>query len=446
MRKLQLFLATALAVSASSRQARAQVSAAERAAARELFRQGDELQRASKFAEALDKFQRAEQIYAAPTNLLRVAECDAALGRLVESAEAYRGVVRTPLAAGSPPAFQAAVDQARAELEQVAPRVPKLIVEVQAPAGAANMQLQIDGQSVSSALIGEQIQLDPGVHKVLVVAAGFAAGEQQIELKEQQTKTASFVLKAVLGAPASPATGNAGAAAATAETGGVPPPNAPAAVLAPPPAPPNLEAPAPATARPSRGALLLGAHLGLELPSGRLPGGGASSSTAAGPSPIEANAVGAAGPAFALDGGLRFARQWYAGITLEHAQLGGGNLAGLPAGDNRASSNTSLLGVALGLIVNPDRVSLYGEIGLGYRWFSYKEGPQGGPSTGQTFTSGEVTLGAGLWIPPSRALRLIPKATLSLGTFGPPDNDRSAANLSHAFFMLGIVGYYNADL
>jgi opacity protein-like surface antigen len=147
-----------------------------------------------------------------------------------------------------------------------------------------------------------------------------------------------------------------------------------------------------------------------------------------------------------LDGGLRFARQWYAGITLEHAQLGGGNLVGLPAGDNRASSNTSLLGVALGLIVNPDRLSLYGEIGLGYRWFSYKEGAQGAPSSGQSYTSGEVTLGAGLWIPPSRALRLVPKVTLSLGTFGPPDNERSAPNLTHTFFMLGLAGYFNADL
>ena len=106
-------------------QARAQVSDAERAGARELFKEGDQLQRAGHFAEALDKFQRAQQVFAAPTNLLRIAECDAALGRLVESAEAYREVLRTPLPAGSPPAFQAAVDQAKAELSQVEPRVPK---------------------------------------------------------------------------------------------------------------------------------------------------------------------------------------------------------------------------------------------------------------------------------------------------------------------------------
>src|SRR5262249_21710345 len=130
--------------------ARAQVTDAERAAARELFREGDELQRAGKFAEALDKFNRAQQVFSAPTNMLRIAECDAALGRLVESAEAYRAVARTPLPPNSPPAFQAAVEQAKGELAQVEPRVPKLVVQVE-PATAPGQQLQIDGQAVPAA-------------------------------------------------------------------------------------------------------------------------------------------------------------------------------------------------------------------------------------------------------------------------------------------------------
>ncbi len=439
MLKLELVLVATLAVLASAGQAQAQVSEAERAAARELFRQGDELQRASRFPEALDRFQRAQQVYAAPTNLLRIAECDAALGRLVESAEAYRAVVRTTLPAGSPPAFQAALDQARAELEQVAPRIPKLVVEAQVPSGGASLQLQIDGQSVSAALIGEPIQLDPGTHKVLVLAAGFAAPEQQVELKEQQTKTVSFALKAIPGAVVAPATVAAGAVTTTTRSD-VPPPSAPATERADAPTSPEVEPAAVLRPKPSRASLLVGAHLGLEVPSGKLPGGGAASS------PVEASSVGAAGLAYALDGGLRFARQWYVGVTLEHAQLSGGNLSGLPAGDNHASSNTTLLSVALGLIVNPDRLSLYGEVGLGNRWFSYKEGANGGPSSGQGYTSGEVTLGAGLWIPAGRAWRVIPKATVSFGTFGPPADNHTEANLTHGFFMLGVAGFYNADL
>ena len=181
MRKLPLLLAFTLTL-ASSFPAQAQITDAERAAARELFREGDELQRAGKFAEALDKFQRAQQAFSAPTNMLRIAECDAALGRLVESAESYRAIVRTPLPPGSPAAFQAAVDQAKAELSQVEPRVPKLVVQIE-PANLPNAQMQIDGQHVPGALIGAPIPLDPGTHSVSVVAQGYgASAEQQVVL------------------------------------------------------------------------------------------------------------------------------------------------------------------------------------------------------------------------------------------------------------------------
>ena len=169
------FLSSLLALGVTlawSAPAFAQVSDAERAAARQLFRAGDELQRAGHFAEALDKFQRAQQVFRAPTNLLRIAECDAALGRLVESAEAYREVARTSLAPDAPPAFQAAVEQARAELAQVEPRVPRVVVQVQ-PANVPNAQLQVDGQPVPMALLGEPLSLDPGPHKIAVRAPGY---------------------------------------------------------------------------------------------------------------------------------------------------------------------------------------------------------------------------------------------------------------------------------
>jgi tetratricopeptide (TPR) repeat protein len=141
MRTIFFLAAILVAALAWPSPARAQVTDSERAAARELFKEGDELQRTGKFTEALDKFQRAQKVYSAPTNELRIAECQAALGQLVEATESYRTALRMPLPPGSPPAFQAAVDQAKTELAQVEPRVPKLVVHV-APANA-NPQLQI---------------------------------------------------------------------------------------------------------------------------------------------------------------------------------------------------------------------------------------------------------------------------------------------------------------
>jgi len=194
-----------------------------------------------------------------------------------------------------------------------------------------------------------------------------------------------------------------------------------------------VETGVPEAPRKSRTGLLLGAHLGWELTGGSLPiDPGTSSST-----PIDTSAVAGGGVALALDGGLRFARQWYAGLTIEHAQLGSGSLS--------ASASTWLLGVVVGLIVNPDRASLYGEAGLGSRWLSYTPNNQTNNGNTTTLNSPEVTLGAGLWIPAGSKLRLLPKATVGFGTFS-PKSSTTASSQTHDFVMLGVAGFYNIDL
>ena len=413
----------------------AQVSDAERAGARELFKEGDQLQRAGHFAEALDKFQRAQQVFAAPTNVLRIAECNAALGRLVESAEAYREVLRTPLPAGAPPAFQAAVDQAKAELSQVEPRVPRLVVQVQ-PAGVQNPQMQIDGQNVSGALLGEAIPLDSGVHKIAVLAPGYATTEQQVELKEHESKTVALTLNPGAQAPSPPA------AAAPPPP---PPPPLAGVVGATPPAPPPIVAVDLGPSEPlrSRVGLLFGLHLGFEGAGGTVPAPNATEA-------VDPSNVGAGGFAFGLDGGVRFARRWYVGLTLDRAVFSGGNANDLPsaAGVSRATSNTTQLGVILAFIGNPDRVSFYGEVGLGERWFDVHETTVQTTSQGNSrlYEGGEFMLGLGVWIPAGRSFRLLPKLTAGLGSLSSGSSDSNSYNAFATFVMLGMAGFYNVDL
>ncbi len=413
MRNLLFLLAFTSLVIGPVLPAFAQVSDAERAGARELFKAGDQLQRASHFVEALDKFQRAQQVFSAPTNLLRIAECEAALGRLVESAETYRVVLRTPLPPGSPPAFQAAVDQAKGELSQVEPRVPRLIVQVQ-PSGVQGPQMQIDGQNVPGALIGEPMSLDAGVHKIVVLAPGYESAEQQVELKERDSKTAAFALNPVSGVTYSPGVAPSAIGPASAAGGPMPPP--PPAIAAV-----DLGVPAPPV---SRVGLLFGLHLGGEVAGGSVPGPGGTL--------IDPTDVGSGGLAYGLDGGLRFARHWYIGLTLDHAAFNGAKTAG-------SGSNTTLLAVVLGLIANPDHVSFYGEVGLGTRWFADHE-PN---ATGPTSHSGDFSFGAGVWIPAGRFFRLVPKISLGLSSFG--SDDSTNAQLA-TFGMLSVTGFYNADL
>jgi hypothetical protein len=453
MRKLVLLL-TLCATAAAAAPASAQVTDAERAGARQLFKEGDDLQRDGKFPEALDKFQRAQQVFAAPTNLLRIAECQAALGRLVESAESYRAVVRSPLPAGSPPAFQAAVDQAKAELSQVEPRVPKVTVQVE-PSSASGLQMQIDGETVPAALIGEAIPLDPGTHKVTVSGHGYASAEQSVVLKEHDSRTLAFALR-----PGPP--GATSATSATRPPPPLPPPPAqqqttyppppPVTYGPPPPAPQRVEGPPPPPPeRYSNMGFLFGFHLGWTAPAGRLPMQDGTS--------IDPSDLSGGGFAYALDGGFRFARRWYVGLTLEHASLAQGkdptqatHNVGFPVAT--ISSDTTMVGVIFGVMVNPDRTSAYFEVGLDQRWYSFTATSSDGSTTGNSsYNSGEGMIGVGLWIPAGRYVRILPKVSLGVGNFStpnqasnPPGGSSTASNAFHEFVMLNMAGFYNLEL
>jgi hypothetical protein len=438
MRTLRLLLLLAVPCAASalswSVPARAQVTESERAAARQLFKEGDELQRAGKFTEALDKFQRAQQVFSAPTNVLRIAECDAALGHLVASAESYRALIRTPLPAGSPAAFQAAVDQARGELSQVEPRVPKLIVQVEPP-NVPGPQLQIDGQAVPAALFGEPFQLDPGPHKVLVFASGYMSAEQSVVLKERETRSLQVALKPIAGVTYAPGTPPPPPVTTDTAAPTEPPPGMP------PPPPAIVDAAAPgAVHKRSRAALVFGVHLGLELPAGQVPApyGGTMNTTD----------VSAGGFAYALDVGVRFARYGYVGLTLEHAGLGAGKTPGsIDSTASALASNTTSLGAVIGFIANPDRVSFFAEGGLQARWYSLSwQEPQGGQSA--SYSGAELLLGMGLWIPAGHTFRLMPELTGGIGSFSPTSESSSSGSESagHGFVMLGIGGLFNIDL
>jgi hypothetical protein len=428
MRNVALFLAIGTTLLVSP--AHAQISDAERAAARQLFKEGDELQRAGKFADALDKFQRAQQVYSAPTNQLRIAECDAALGRLVESAEAYRAVVRTSLPAGSPPAFQSAIDQAKAELEQVEPRVPRVLIQVQ-PAGSSGTQLEVDGQAVSAALVGEPLPLDPGVHRVFVSATGFSGAEQTIALKERESRTISFTLRAL--PPAPPLQPPPPALPSSATSTAPPAPRAVAPTVfapAPPPPPP----PPPPLPHLSRTGFLVGGHIGAGFVGGPLPLDGGS---------VELSTISSGGIAFGADAGFRFARRALVMLVAEYDGYSAGDLSQgrfATAGTN-VHSNAGLVGATIGFMGSPDHFSFYGDLGLAERWYSFS-----GDAGSATYNGGEFTMTAGFWIPAGHALRIVPKATLGIGPFSDPsDTSGTGTAYFHWFATLNAAALFNHD-
>jgi hypothetical protein len=109
-----------------------------------------------------------------------------------------------------------------------------------------------------------------------------------------------------------------------------------------------------------------------------------------------------------------------------------------------AQSHSDTFGLDFAFIVNPDRVSFYGTLGLQTRIYTLS-------ATNlqtETYTSGELLAGVGIWIPIGHWFRLLPELTGGFGSFGVPGgvNTNGVGDAGHGFFTLGLVGYYNIDL
>jgi hypothetical protein len=433
-----LALPAALALALSTATAEGQtVSDADRAAARELAMQGLQLQQAGDFTGALDRFDRAQAVFSAPTHLLHIAQCEAALGKLVEAAETYRTLVRTPLPANAPPAFVQAQQEGAAELSQVEPRIPAIRVIVR-PSVTPNMTIQIDGQPMSSALVGVQRPTDPGPHSVVLLAPGYARAEQRITLKEKEIKDVAFNLGGTVGGYYTPPPASTAppGSTSTAQNPSSPPP-----MYTVPPPPEPLPAP---EHREARGGFMLGAAAGGLIPGGTLYEGMNASSMAAG------------GAGLALNGGFRFARVLYFGLTYQHGFLGAGStLTGFPQGGS-ADAESNYLGANFSYISNPSGVGFYGELGAGIRWLNLSVKDASGGNNSQALQGGEFLVGAGVHIKLGDWVRLIPLASISAGPFATssctgnfklatPDEcngDNSIqGSAMHFFFFLGVNAF-----
>lgn len=172
----------------------AEVTDADRTAARDLYNAGTALQQQGKHADALDKFQRSVAVFPAPTTLLHVAQCKIALGRLVEAAEDYRAIINVAMPNGSPAAFYDAQKAAGQELKDLEPRVPHTKVLV-TPDKTPGLQVTIDGQPLNPALIGVTRPIDPGAHKIVATAPGYITAELAFGVKERESKDVPLLLK-----------------------------------------------------------------------------------------------------------------------------------------------------------------------------------------------------------------------------------------------------------
>lgn len=132
---------------------------------------------------------KLEAVYATvkiPTFALLSARALEKTGHLVEASERYLEATRLADGEGEPVAQERARDLARAELKELLPRVPQLIIRV-APEGTEGLVVMISNVEYANALLGAKRPTNPG--PVTVAATrGEIRKEVTVTLKEGATE------------------------------------------------------------------------------------------------------------------------------------------------------------------------------------------------------------------------------------------------------------------
>jgi len=188
----------------------AEPSAADRATARSLASEGYWALHDKRYAEAADRFGRADALVHAPTLTLDWARSLIGLGLFVEAQERYELIIREGVDAKSPQSWQRALADAKTELEALRPRLAWVTISV---TGGKDAHVTVDNVAVPAAAIGVRRAINPGAHEVAVVAKGYLPAKQNLNLSEGEEGSAAFTLQLdpaqqdapVVAAPPSPA-------------------------------------------------------------------------------------------------------------------------------------------------------------------------------------------------------------------------------------------------
>jgi hypothetical protein len=186
-----LFLAMALvSMLGGATDARAEGTRSE---ARAVAEQGDAQFYAGRCDRAIALWRRAFGVYPAPTILLRIAQCEALVGRVVAAAATLEEILAEDPPPDTPAIFAAARDEARRELPVLRARIATLRVDVHPRGveplpGAPAIEIEIEVDGAPAPTNGAPIPLDPGAHRLRVRAAR-ARWEREVRLEDGEALT-----------------------------------------------------------------------------------------------------------------------------------------------------------------------------------------------------------------------------------------------------------------
>lgn len=146
---------------------------------------------AGQYSAALEKFQLIYSVAKVPTFAVWLARTNEKLGRLVMASELYQEALMlqsNELWKGNKQ--QAAQKEAKAKVEQLRPRIPKLNIVIEG-APANDVVVTIDDTPVLNALLGLEHPVDPGTRQI-VAKHGDDTQRESVTLAERDKKTVTI--------------------------------------------------------------------------------------------------------------------------------------------------------------------------------------------------------------------------------------------------------------
>ncbi|AKT37381.1 tetratricopeptide repeat protein [Chondromyces crocatus] len=190
------FFAVGLAPPAHAQPASLEAIEQAKATAKASAERGMEQFTAEQYEEAIRSFEEAHRAYQAPTFIVKIAQAQENLGRLIEARASYQRVLDEQLTHYAPKVFFDAQAQAKAGIEALTPRIPRVEVVVTG-APADRISVLVDGRAAQA---GVQA-MNPGEHTVTAAAPGRVTVTQTLDLAERAKERVVLALKA----PAPPA-------------------------------------------------------------------------------------------------------------------------------------------------------------------------------------------------------------------------------------------------
>lgn len=188
---------------ASAQQPAGTPSLSDRETARNLMDDGDKKRDSGDLKGALASYTQADALMKVPTTGIEVAKTQIALNLFLEARETLNRVAKSTPKPGEPAPFTAARKEADKLNNDLAPRIPSVVIVPANTEPGQPATITVDGEEIPAAAASVPRKVNPGAH-VAIVKSGTLEKKVEFTVAEKETKTVNVDVKDQPKPPAPP--------------------------------------------------------------------------------------------------------------------------------------------------------------------------------------------------------------------------------------------------